>query len=164
MRTEGSKTCFPFHPGKHSGPEDALVLPLPALAPVGLELGFASLSPLVLVLQRLPIYFASLPPPPPARKSPRVTCQTPRTQGVFCDSQGAIALHSHPSSFSGLSRDHCLFTSGRVFWWFFFPQVSQWALLKPWKPHQPSQGLSKTSSVCPLLSQAIKVWSCLPEL
>lgn len=123
MSTEGGKTCFPFHPAKHSGPENALVLSLPALAPVGLELGFASLSPLVLGLQKVPIHFASLPPPPAAQKSPCVTCQTPRTQGIFSDSQGAIiALHSHPSSFSGLSGDHCLFASGRVFWWLFFPR------------------------------------------
>lgn len=165
MRNEGSTICFLFHSAANSGPENSLALPLPALSPGGsLELGLAHLSPLgVFLLSGSPPFWlpCSLLLLPGRISVPLARLQEP--YGIFRDSQGVVSLHPHPSSSSGLSRDHCLFTPGRVLL-LVSSQVSQWALIEPWKPHQLSQGLSKTSSVCPLLSQAIKVWSCLPEL
>lgn len=84
-----------------------------------------------------------------------VTPQEP--YGIFCDSQGVTSLQSCLSreALPFQTRDGSLLLS---------PQVSQGALIEPWKSYQLSQGLSKTSSVCLLLSQAVKLWSCLPEL
>lgn len=97
----------------------------------------------------------------------RVSVSLPRPQesyGILCDSQGPMALLSHPSSRLCLSPARALSCWGGFSVTFPPAQVSQRARVEPWKPHGLSQGLSKTCSVCPLLSQPVKVCSCPPEL
>lgn len=88
----------------------------------------------------------------------------PEFYGLLCDSQGPMALLPHPGSHLCLSPAKGLFISVM-----FCPHP----LLPPGLPAGPggalettrlSRGLSKTCSVCPLLSQPVKVCSCPPEL
>ena len=156
MRTGGGETSFLSHPGKHRAPEPALapagVEPLTSLAAPAESSGPSRLPrPLLLRPRRVHVS----PAHPKDTRGYSVAPQEPHRSIPTADPPPACPPGSPSSSPRGGLSVAVVFN---------FSQVSQWALLEPWKPHQLSQRLSKTRRISPLRSQAIKVWNCLPAL
>lgn len=115
------------------------------------------LSPARLFLQGAPCPLCLLMPRT-AGASP-ADPQSPMGYSVTPSNPPRLFLQPCPGStaFSYQARAFCCFFPQP-------PQLPQGARTGPWKPRWLSQGLSKTRSVCPLPSQAVKAWTCLPEL